>query len=243
MNDQNLSLDDTLKGILEETVDETTNESDVVKPKRTRRTKAQIEADKKAAESVEPSVSEDTTSEIPSEENLSEDNIVDESTIDSMEPEIIPDSDEPEEISEDVPESTQIIETVDPMIPEVVADTEEDALPDVVEPKTAPKKQVPTDPDPSVVKAFKGESAEESKGLIGKSFILKYATPIYRARHTSMRVKSYRGQVTITENSRNGFLKVQFLRQGFGLCEGFIEERYIYNLLEGESNENVSEET
>lgn len=158
------TLDDTLKELLGDDPEGKVNNTDAntegEKPKRTRRTKAQIEAEKAEAEKAEAA-------------------------------------------------------------PEVIPDTDLDKAPDIEEPEIEePKKEV-IHPRGEAIAAFSNEK-EESKSIVGTQIILRKPTAMYRARHFSMRVRSYQGLVTVIEEPKQGFVKVQFLRQGFGLCESYM---------------------
>jgi hypothetical protein len=239
----NQSLDDTLKELLQEEATEGSNaettESTEEKPKRTRRTRAQIEADNKKAEEEAAKASEEKTEEAPAEgaseekteEVSKEEEVSTEDTesaaavlADDSTPEVIPD-DEKDSQEASAEEATAEETTPEPLTPEVVPDNEKDAEPDIEEPKEKKVKKDPTDvPSDEAKEAFeeKGAATADPNSLIGKTAILPNLTPLYRARHESMRIGSYRGHITFIEEPKNGFVKVQYLRQGYGLCENFM---------------------
>lgn len=224
MNDLDQVLDTTSENISEETAVETVEQQD--KPKRGRRSKAQIEADKLAAEAAAQTVSEESSkvSSEATEDTATAAEVAAPEVIEDTETDALPDITESEDAASNV-ESTS-----EGMVPEVVEDTPIDALPDVVEPRVVAPKKI--HPSGEAVEAFQEKTVKtDPNSLIGKSYVLTNATPMYRARHISMRLKSYRGQVTVVEDDRAGFVKVQFLRQGFGLCEGFVATS---DLLKGE---------
>lgn len=218
------SLDDTLKELLQQEKD---GPKPVEKPKRKRRTKAQIEADKKAAEAEATK----STDEPPVED-----------TQEVSTPEVILDT--PEDLKDDVVESSEEIVQPDPEVfePEVVPDTEVDIQPDVVEEKEPPKSRLKPAPG-EIFEALKAKKdAQPISKYIGKHCVLFNLTPTYRAPHVSTRMKPYRGFVTVVEDPRNGFIKVQFLRQGFGLCTAYMDAETIINLIGGDENVVVSQE-
>lgn len=235
MSESTLSLDDTLKELLQEEVEKTPDPV-VEKPKRGRRSKAQIEADKKSEDKKE--ISDPT-------------NIGTVETTDGMK-DTISKSNAPMSTAELPKSSAETHSNIqensakdpDVMTPEIVENTETDEMPDIVENKdTKNLKEKSTNPfKGATVKAeLNKESRVKDKGIIGKGVIFTTPVPIYRAPHLSMRTKSYRGYVTVIEKAKLGFIKVQFLRSGFGLCEGFVQKDQILNRLEGDSN--VTEKT
>jgi len=211
MDSKGQSLDDTLKDLLnEEDVDtkkcsdESKETSTEEKPKkRGRRSKAEIEAEEAAK-------AEDVASEESSDESKQEE------SSESTEPEVIPDTDDDKEN-----ESSE-----EEMIPEVVPDTEEDLQPDPEEPADPKKKVDPgrvTQSAAEAAEAFKEkESQKISNSIIGQTKVVKDQTPLYRGPHVSLRSGHYKGLVTFISEITSGFVKVQYLRTGFGLCEGWM---------------------
>lgn len=210
------SLDDTLKEILGDNIESKESAEDAAKteekPKRTRRTKAQIEADMKAEQEAKekPEVIEDTDLD-------KQDDIVETVSESASE-------DKPEELS-----------------PENVQDTELDTQPDVEDltEKEPQKKKI--HPRGEAIEAFQENAAEdEDSGLVGTQIVLTKPTAVYRARHIDHRVKSYQGLVTIVEpEPKGGFIRVQFLRQGFGLCDSFMRIEDIIDPEKEEDDDNV----
>lgn len=257
MSAKDPSLDATLKQLLEETPATDTKEERPVESteapsappkKRTRRTKAQIEADRKAAEDAKKVKEAETSSETklddepaPVETTESEDTTENTEIVNST-PENLPETEDdklPDVIEESKEKSEESeVSAVETLVPEVIQETEEDKLPDVEEPKEEKsQKRKPVIPG-EVYEAFEQkEEKSDPNSLIGKSCILFNATPMYRAPHASMRIKPYRGHVTVLENPKGGFVKVQFLRQGFGLCEGFVPTEVITKIIVGDENE------
>lgn len=225
------SLDDTLKELLqqEDTKQvENTEATPTEKPKRKRRTKAQIEADKKAAEAAKFTVEEVTQLMTTSEEVII--------------PEVIPDT--PEDLKDDVVETAEEVVQPEPEAfePEVVPDTEADAQPDVVEEKEPAKPRSKPAPG-EIFEALKAKKdVQPVSKYVGKHCVLFNLTPTYRTPHVSTRMKPYRGFVTVVEDPRNGFVKVQFLRQGFGLCTAYMDAETIINLIGGDENAVVQQE-
>lgn len=268
------SLDDTLKELLNE--DTKSEISATSRPKRTRRTKAQIEADKKAAESKDEKLEESASSKCEdSIKNAEEKNSETKPTssvgnvdfagdpiifINVNAPQVIP-VDENAELSnvettpevifdtdqdilpdvEDSSESTEVDGTVEEKLePELVIDTPIDNLPDVEEPKKpAPQRKVY--PSGEAIEALNGTSNKKKSKYVGKSLVLTDLTPMFRAPHYSMRIKPYRGLVTVIEDPKGDFIKVQYLRQGFGMCSSYMESYHFTSPKEGDNN--VSEET
>lgn len=214
------SLDDTLKEILGDNIESKESAEDASgteeKPKRTRRTKAQIEADMKAEQEAKkkpeekPEVLEDTDLD-------KQDDIVETVSESASE-------DKPEELS-----------------PENVQDTELDTQPDVEDltEKEPQKKKI--HPRGEAIEAFQENDAEdEDSGLVGTQIVLAKPTAVYRARHIDHRVKSYQGLVTIVEpEPKGGFIRVQFLRQGFGLCDSFMRIEDIIDPEKEKDDNNV----
>lgn len=226
------SLDDTLKELLQQ--EETkpvknTGDKSAEKPKRKRRTKAQIEADKKAAEEAAKFTVEEATALMTEPEEV-------------IIPEVIPDT--AEDLMDDVVESTEEVSQPEPEVfqPELVLDNEADAQPDVVEEKEPPKPRQKPAPG-EIFEALKAKKdVEPISKYIGKHCVLFALTPTYRAPHVSTRMKPYKGFVTVIEDPKNGFVKVQFLRQGFGLCTAYMDAETIINLIGGDENVVVQQE-
>ena len=216
MDNKGQSLDDTLKDLLNqdsvekgdsvESADKTAED----KPKkRGRRSKAEIEAEE-AAKAAESKGSDE------SQESISKDESKQEDDSENNAPEVIPDT--PEDAEENSEEG---------LIPEVIPDTPEDLKPDPEEPE-GPKKKV----DPGRVtqsaaeaeQAFKegSENSTPSNSIIGQAEVVKEQTPLYRGPHVSLRSGHYKGLVTFISEITSGFVKVQYLRTGFGLCEGWM---------------------
>lgn len=247
----NLSLDETLKELMDDTAEASTTPSVEAapapeKPKRTRRTKAQIEKDKQDAEKAASAQASAEKHTVLTEEQC--ESLLTAATdskdethttiVESVEPEDVKLEDTSIETVSTVETS---IETVEELEPEVIENTEQDEAPDVVEPDDIKEKKEKT------AKPFEGATTRavfegqvkkcEVDPIVGRNCIFHHPVPVYRAPHLNMRIRSYRGHVTVIDKPRKGFVKVQYLRQGFGLCEGFIRQDQILGLLEGESGE------
>lgn len=235
MSQNNQSLDDTLKELLQEPAEaKNTEDALVEKPKRKRRTKAQIEADKKAEEAKASNDAQSAKNELSKDIQLDESAKPEEGVSEPAENIL----DTAEDLQEDVVEPELKIEEqetpVEVLEPEIVPDNEADAEPDIVEPKEEVRPRQRPVPG-EAIEAFQDVKSVEPAGkYIGKSGVLINAVPTYRAPHKSMRMKSYRGFVTVIEDPRNGFIKVQFLRQGFGLCSAYMDADVVISLFGGD---------
>lgn len=254
----NQSLDDTLKELMNE--DDTSKESsqestNTEKPKRRgRRSKAEIEAEKasveksnESSENLEEvdsiSVSEDVkgTEESVDETSRSKDVIESEvpEVIEDTSKDIEPDVNESEVIDPELSSEEELKEKLDP---EVIEDSETDLQPDVETPKkrdVTPKKA--SAEAKAALSGVLDDKEESGSNIIGKTILLKQRLPLYRARHLSMPVRPYMGQVKIIEDARDGFFKVEYYRPAFGACEAFMPVAYLLVNQEDKSNEEIEE--
>ena len=215
-NLNNQSLDDTLQELLDDENKTSKPEKSLTeKPKRGRKPKA------KTSDKLPDSHSEEKT-----EEEKTEEETLDNSELDV--PEIIMDTSEELQQNVELEESKNIEEsksTEENFEPEVVPYTSTDFQPDIETPKseiTPHKIKQSTDAN-NMFKEQSESHPDTSNNIIGTTKILTKLTPMYRAKNDIFRIRSYQGLIKFISKPEGEFIKVEYLRQGFGLCQSYAK--------------------
>ena len=225
-NLNNQSLDDTLQELLDDENKTSKPEKNLTeKPKRGRKPKA------KTSDKLPDSHSEEKTEEEKTEEEKTEEEKTEEETLDNSEldvPEIIMDTSEELQQNVELEESKNIEEsksTEENFEPEVVPYTSTDFQPDIETPKseiTPHKIKQSTDAN-NMFKEQSESHPDTSNNIIGTTKILTKLTPMYRAKNDIFRIRSYQGLIKFISKPEGEFIKVEYLRQGFGLCQSYAK--------------------